>query len=766
MNKKLKNIKMELLAPAGGKEQFIAAVENGTDAIYMGGSGFNARMGAENFTLKDMEEAVDYAHLRGVKTYITMNTLMEDKSLAQAMEHVRNLYRIGADGIIVQDLGLGSMIKSEFPDFPMHFSTQGTIYNALGAREIKKLGYARVVLAREMSLAEIEKCSEENIETEVFVHGAMCFCYSGQCHLSRYMGGRSGNKGVCAQPCRLLYSNEGKGQERFLSPKDLSLIDYLKELREAGVSSLKIEGRMKSPHYVATVVSIYRKYLDMLYDRGEYEVSQADRESLAQAFNRGGFTQANISGKPDSYVFSGDVSKNGGVFLGKILGNKYSHGICEAELVKDVKIGDILEVRGKRETSFMLTYLKEKRKGVFAIGDIKDEVSKGDSLYRIISKDMREEAEKTFRDKDFHSGKSTRKSPVTMELYAYIGGTPVLKVESQGKIQEYEEEDFIVEEAVNSWKDREAFVERVMEQLSKTGNTPFKVENPLNDIKIKCDENIYLPIKLLNQMRRKALDSLEKQIKESFKRNLSKRGQDDETFDRDGSEAEKPSYITKDAEENWEKRLEIRFNNIKDFFAQRDRMTKDLAKANIDFNVVYWVIPLKSMMEKEAQLEAIISDLKGKIIPYVPNVTEGKMDLWLKENQKEIMNFIKKYDTELYIGNLSHLAMFREKDIVLLADYGLNIYNKKTLELLKNIGVNPGVMSLEVEDVKKGRYPLMTTQWKMPVKEIKDRKGETFRIELNEDTEKTDILSASKKPDFNKIREALDKGQDVIRVYT
>ena len=230
--------KIELLAPAGGKAQFIAAVENGADAIYIGGKNFSARAGAQNFSDEEAEEAIDYGHLRNVRTYVAMNTLMDDSDLKPAYEQARRYYEMGADALIIQDLGLGRILKKYLPDMPLHLSTQAGVCNGQGVSAAARLGYERVVLARETNAQEIKKAAEKNVEIEVFVHGALCICYSGQCQLSRWIGGRSGNKGTCAQPCRLPY--RGSDGKYPLSPRDLCLIGDIKQLWELGVTSFKI----------------------------------------------------------------------------------------------------------------------------------------------------------------------------------------------------------------------------------------------------------------------------------------------------------------------------------------------------------------------------------------------------------------------------------------------------------------------------------------------------------------------------------------------
>lgn len=262
--------KFELLAPAGSYEAFLAAVENGADAVYLGGKLFNARANANNFSLVELKKIVDYAHLRDVKIHVTLNTLINNNEISDALDFAYDLYHIGVDAVIVQDLGLAKILHENIPALPLHASTQMSVYNLAGVEELKKLGFSRVVLARELSLNEIKYiCDNTDMEIEIFIHGALCVCYSGQCLMSSMIGDRSGNRGKCAQPCRMIYelikNEDSCGKGYFLSPKDLCTIDYISNL--PNVTSLKIEGRMKSPEYVATVVSSYRKVLDKAIDK-------------------------------------------------------------------------------------------------------------------------------------------------------------------------------------------------------------------------------------------------------------------------------------------------------------------------------------------------------------------------------------------------------------------------------------------------------------------------------------------------------------------
>lgn len=291
---------VEILAPAGSWESMAAAINAGADAVYMGGSRFGARAYAENPEEDRFLEAIDYAHLHGCRLYMTVNTLVKEKELEELGEFLIPYYERGLDAVIVQDMGVFAYIRKRFPDLPVHASTQMTVTGYHGARILKELGASRVVTARELSLEEIAKIRDEvDIEIESFVHGALCYCYSGQCLLSSLIGGRSGNRGRCAQPCRLPYDVKkdgaflGKQDERYVvSPKDLCTLDILPDIIEAGVYSLKIEGRMKSPRYTAGVVSIYRKYVNRYLEHGRegYRVDKNDKKMLLELFDRGGFT--------------------------------------------------------------------------------------------------------------------------------------------------------------------------------------------------------------------------------------------------------------------------------------------------------------------------------------------------------------------------------------------------------------------------------------------------------------------------------------------
>ena len=298
---------LELLSPAGSPEAVIAAVQNGADAVYLGLDDFNARRGAQNFSQEDFSKAVRYCRIRGCKVYVTLNTLVNDREFTQAVDTARAVSTAGADAVLVQDLGLAAAIRQALPDLPIHASTQMSIHNLAGVEAAAQMGITRAVLARELSLEQIRFIAQHSsIETEVFVHGALCFCHSGQCYMSSLIGRRSGNRGMCAQPCRLQYTLGGRMDDYPLSLKDSCLVDRLKELEDAGVACVKIEGRMKRPEYTGIVTGIYSKAI-----KERRQPSPEEMDTLERAFSRNGFTQGYFNGdKSDMFGVRSEPDKD------------------------------------------------------------------------------------------------------------------------------------------------------------------------------------------------------------------------------------------------------------------------------------------------------------------------------------------------------------------------------------------------------------------------------------------------------------------------
>ena len=498
----------ELLAPVGGFPQLRAAVQNGADAVYMGGSMFNARMRADNFSDEDMKAAVEYAHLRNVKLYVTLNTLIRDDELFKAFSYGCSLYEMGVDGLIIQDLGLGRLLHKFLPDMPLHLSTQATVYNPEAISSVRELGYERVVPARELTLEELQafirEChsGDDPIEVEVFCHGALCMCYSGQCQLSRLMGGaneRSGNRGMCAQPCRLPYTNDKGQRGYFLSPKDLCTLDLLPELCRAGVDSLKIEGRLKSPEYVAVVTSIYRKYLDQYRDTGRVSINPADMKDLKQIFNRGGFTHGYLKGDPGADLLSGNSPKNEGIYVGEVVRGNKSGVLVDVSLARgeDIAMGDGIEIRNPdpliSDVGNVVTYRKKLGGHSLRIGDIKKPVGREDAVYKVTSRDLFERARASFADDDM------RKVSAELSFYGFEGKVPVLRMKCDG-IEVSAEGSGVVEAAIR----RETTEADVTAQLSKLGGTVYS-----GDVRVKMDSGVAIPKSVLNALRREVVSAMD-----------------------------------------------------------------------------------------------------------------------------------------------------------------------------------------------------------------------------------------------------------------
>lgn len=359
----------ELLAPAGSYDSLKAAVGAGADAVYLGGARFGARAYADNFSEEELCHAIGYAHLHGCDLYLTVNTLLKDQELEELGSYLKPYYESGLDGVIVQDLGVMSYIQEYFPGLPIHASTQMTILGAGGAAFLKDLGASRIVTARELSLEEIKEIHETvDIEIESFIHGALCYCYSGQCLFSSMLGGRSGNRGRCAQPCRLPYQVKAEGkilnqreETYLLSPKDMCTIELLPQLLEAGVCSLKIEGRMKRPEYTAGVVRIYRKYLDHCLEYGKegYQIEKKDMEELKRLYNRGGFSRGYYQVRNGRELMS---LTRPGHFAGRELKEKQAYEALLTTLKKEYvekekkeKIKGIFHISTEFPTEFVVT---------------------------------------------------------------------------------------------------------------------------------------------------------------------------------------------------------------------------------------------------------------------------------------------------------------------------------------------------------------------------------------------------------------------------
>lgn len=750
----------ELLIPAGGKKQYIAAVENGADAIYVGGKAFNARVNAENFSDEELEKAIDYGHVRNVKTYITMNTLLDDDGLVPAFCQAENYYKMGADGIIIQDLGLGLLLKEKLPSFSLHLSTQAGIYDAEGVKAAARLGYDRVVLARELSFEEIKEATAAGIETEVFVHGALCICYSGQCQLSRVIGGRSGNKGVCAQPCRLPY--KGAKEPFPLSPKDLCLIEEIGRLAGAGVASLKVEGRMKSPEYVAAVTSIYRKYLDLWYKNGSCEVEKRDLEILKQIFNRGGFTKGYFYGDPGKELMASELSKNAGVFAGKIEkddNGPFAFVRMSPEFSDRLSKGDYIEIRGRETSENLVTYAEEAGENLLRIGDIKAKVYKGDKVYRLASGKLMDDVRKTFESIDFGSGKYMRKLPVRIKVSAKAGENvkasayclvdvrheALTGIDQYGSI-EIRQEICVKREGgkLEKAKGSSGCRDNVIKQFSKTGGTPFEIE----EINVEEDEPCYAPASSINALRRELLAELEGKIKKAHKKTLRK------------SENTDLNEIETKRKKGEKSVLEVVFYDYSRF-EQTDLKTlaEKIRREIGEEAVVRTLVPVykyESCREKETD--------GVEIVPYIPAVNKGAGDRWIKDNFEKLATLLKEKQRPIYTGSVSWIGIFAEAGVKVFGDSGLNVTNSQSERAYRILGAESCVLSLEKEEKGAGAFPLMITEHRFDADGITDRKGERYSLKFDETSHKTMIFKKDVMPDRKRIKEKL-LNKEHVRVY-
>jgi len=507
--------KPELLAPAGTWESLVAAVENGADAVYLGGKMFSARQSAGNFEHEEIQRAVYFAHVRGVKVYVTVNILLDEVELMEAVRFLYFLQTCGVDAVLVQDLGLAALARKVIPELPLHASTQMTIHNLSGAKLLQQAGFERVVLARELSLAEIEEIAlQSGLEIEVFVHGALCVCYSGQCLMSSLIGGRSGNRGRCAQPCRLKYAlvdvagrplvEPASTGEYLLSPRDLNMSRHLPDLVKAGISALKIEGRMKRPEYVATVVRIYRELLDRI-DSGEgFFISDEESRQLAQIFNRD-FTTGYFYGMPGKDLMSWKRPNNRGVRIGRIKSFNRRSQLVEVVLESPLRVGDGIEVwvsnGGRAVGKVKRILLKDKpverapAKTVVQLA-INGRVFPGDRVFKTHDADLIELARASFT-----SPKELRKIPLAVTVEAKVGEPLRLQVmDPEG----YTGEAFttsLTTEAVH----RPLTAAYLEKQLDRMGNTPFK----LGSLACRLEGQVMVPVSEINEARREALAQLE-----------------------------------------------------------------------------------------------------------------------------------------------------------------------------------------------------------------------------------------------------------------
>ncbi len=672
---------IELLSPAGDFDCLKAAVQNGADSVYFGGELFNARASASNFDNDGLKEAIRYAKLRNVKVNFTLNTLLKDDELNDAANLAKYVYSLGADAILVQDLGLAKYLIDNFPEMDIHSSTQMTAHNLQGVLQLERLGFKRVVLARELSLHEIEYiCNHCNVEIETFIHGALCISYSGQCLFSSIVGARSGNRGKCAQACRLPYELVEGSTDKvidkgyLLSPKDLCGLKFIPDLIKAGVKCFKIEGRMKTPEYVATVTRIYRKYIDLAESDKPYVIDDADIKELMQVFNRGGFSEGNLDNEPNNnYVFT-EKSNNMGLLLGQISKYNSSKGLITFKTHEDLSIGDNVCVQNEEhkytvsELMLKKENIKNAKNGdVITIGRIKGNISLGDKVYKISDNEKNKKILE-------YIDKENKKIPLSCIVTVKKGFPISMEVNSMDttdgnyfSMSCTKTVDLIPIDSISNPISKE----RIIEQVNKTTDTPFEFKR----ITVLLDDNTYIPkISAINSLRRDCLNDLINQAISRFER--------------------KDEIISF---EDYKKPLNPNLKKKKVFYSlQINKIYPEYDYSKLT-NVDRIYVPIRYFLSKRFSDILDILKTKGTMYISLPTI--------LKDNYRNITfhrleEFIEKYNIKGFvITNIAGTDNLIETDrnLQIVGNFTLNAFNTSSIDELKSLGVDVITLSPELD---------------------------------------------------------------------
>ena len=755
---------VELLSPVGDFECLKAAVQNGANSVYFGGTKFNARENATNFNDDNLKQAIQYAKLRNVKVDFTLNTLIKEDEFEDALNLINKIYQYGADAVIVQDLGLAKYIIDNFPGLHVHASTQMTIHNLDGVLQCEKMGFKRVVLSRELSLHEIEYiCKNSNIEIETFVHGAICISYSGQCLLSSSIGARSGNRGKCAQPCRLpykLYENKDKIDEGYLlSTRDLCSLEFLPDLIKAGVKCFKIEGRMKTPEYVATCTRIYRKYIDLaINDPENYKIDDDDIKDLMQVFNRGGFSTGNLKSSANfDYVYKVKPN-NMGIYIGNVSNFNNKKGLITFKTNEKLHIGDRISFQ-KEEHKYTVSELMKNGVNIkeanidetITIGRMKGNINLGDKVYKLSDKIKSQEVIKNYN-----------KENIKIPLIAFIKikkGKPIeLEVTSEDtsygiyfSMSSKKKANIIPIDALS----RPITEDKIREQLTKTQNEIFQFHKIITEI----DDNVFVPkISVINELRREVISDLKEQaIKRIERNNTQSQFENDrkilainddimdninkkdlinnivvDNLSKDEDNNSNKEKIKDDTKTNGNVNLNVKNEELCIISKkEKSRICLLLNKINLKYNyknldnVEKIYVPLKYFIDKDYQNILKSLSIKSNLYIYLPTI--------LKDNFKNILlnnmeNIVKIFNIKgLVLSNLSYKNCFNEFEskLELVANYTYNVFNTKTIDELKKMNfdvvtISPELdqnsmrelcqkSSLKTELMVYGRLPVMTS---------------------------------------------------------
>lgn len=677
---------IDLLSPVGDFDCLKAAVQNGANSVYFGANLFSARAFASNFDLDELKNAIQYARIRGVKTNLTLNTLIKNDEFEDAFNLAKKAYEFGIDAIIVQDLGLAKMLIKSFPDLAIHASTQMSVHNLQGVLELQELGFKRVVLSRELSIGEIEYiCRNSNVEIECFIHGALCISYSGQCLFSSMIGGRSGNRGKCAQPCRLPYklleNNSVIDSSYLLSTRDICGLDFIPDMINAGVTCLKIEGRMKKPEYVATVTRIYRKYIDLAESSEPYVVDDADRKILMQAFNRGSFSCGHLSNEPNKKLVFKDKSDNMGLFLGKVEKYNSNKGYITVKLNEPIEVGDTVALERESGTYNVSEVMVSNKniKGTkvgqtVTIGRMKGNIKLGDKIFKMSSKSQNSIANDSLR---FENRKVALNCKVTVKENQplEINITSANDLDIYKNLNITSTLDVLPVEA----KNRPISKDDIIAQINKTNSTPFNFAN----IKVNLDDNLFLPkISSLNELRRTALENVE-----NFAISNIQRISDGINYNACNENSKNANNSNSD-----ENKISVLLNILNEKY--------DYSSLE-GIDIVY--IPLKYFVNKKYSNILETLSKKFELYIYLPTIIKANYRNLLSLN---IENAIKSYNIKGFVlSNISNLLLLdnvlencslNKNDFNFIANYTFNIFNNHSVKELKELGFNRFTISPEL----------------------------------------------------------------------
>ena len=753
---------IELLAPVGSFDSLKAAVQNGANAVYLGGKDFSARASANNFDREELKEAVKYAHIRDVRVFVTTNTLIKQNELEDFVEYAKFLYDIDVDAIIMQDIGAAMLIHELLPDFELHASTQMVAHSLEDVQYLESIGFKRVVLARELTVEEIKYiCDNANVDIEIFVHGALCVCYSGGCLMSSMIGNRSGNRGRCAQPCRQKYTmiDISTGEEihnngdYLLSTKDLNTIEEIDKIIDTGVLSLKIEGRMKKPEYVATVIKSYRDAIDEYETTKKVNISDETMEDLYTIFNRK-FTKGLILGEVGEEVMNSNVPNNQGLYVGKVVDYNKKAKRLKIKLEGTLKKGDGINLGGGTIGRII------KGKDIAQIGykgetielDFIGEAKKNQLVFKTSDTDLIDRAQKTYtQDKEFS------KSLIDAEISIKLDSYPELRLIDKNENIVTVQGDKLVEKALKVALSEE----KIETQIKKLGNTPYEIDQ----LKINLDEGVSMPISLINQIRREAIELLDN-ARISVKGRMYK----------DNDIKYSPKIYSRNADNK--SKIRVKVNNIE--------ALKSIL--NLDIDMIYY-----EDVSTIEQAMTMANANNKKLIYSAPRIVRNREYKRLEKSDEYCKDHVQ-------ISALGQVKYYKEnsESVKFDVDYYLNPFNSETINHYKKEGAETVCISqelnlheikettqytdLEIETVAYGYIPMMLSEYcpmgvvarsckkdkrcancKESKYVLRDFKGEEYRVSQDIFCRST-IYNSSANCLINNLDELSEAGINIFRL--